>query len=409
MLLVQTVSSGLGFYNMSVYMAELAQLMSRSVSDLSFAVSIFFVTGGVFGLFVAELINRFQIRWIMVVGAVTCAIALAGMSVAREIWQVYGLFFLFGLGNTGVSLVIATTLITRWFPGRNRSIALSISSTGLSLGGVTLTPLTAHLFNTVGVYESFPTLGLMFALVIIPIAIFLVRPPADLDQLESATGNGQEWGYKEALSTRFFKLHSAGYALCMLAQVGGIAHLYGRVDFVSDYETASMSVQALSIASILSRFIGGVIATRVSIRAFTLFMLVVQAIGLISIGVADGALQGIVAAAIFGSSVGNLLMLQPLWLAEVFPGAMYPRVFAMASALSVFGVSIGPYFLGLIVDAYGYTASYGSAAFVCIGAWLLIFAAGAAPASKDDETKDMAGQEELAESPIVERGNTSDK
>jgi MFS family permease len=413
MLMVQTVSSGLGFYNMSVYMVELAQLMSRPVSDLSFAVSIFFITGGVFGLFVAELITKYQIRWIMVAGAITCAIALAGMSMAREIWQVYTLFFLFGLGNTGVSIIIATTLITRWFPGRNRSIALSISSTGLSFGGVTLTPLTAYLFNTTGVYESFPMLGLIFALVIIPIAIFLVRSPAQIDQLQMASRTVPEWGYRQALNTRFFKLHSAGYALCMLAQVGGIAHFYGRIDFVSDYETASMSVQALSIASILSRFIGGLIVTRVSIRAVTLFMLVVQAIGLILIGVAEDRWQGIIAAAIFGSSVGNLLMLQPLWLAEVFPGAMYPRVFAMASALSVLGLSIGPYFLGVVVDTYGYTAAYGAAAFVCIGAWLFIFAAGAAPAEPVGPSRRVfidndGASEELGESHPVERGNASD-
>ena len=44
MLVVQSVSSGLGFYNMSVYMAELAALLARALSDLSLAVTIFFLT-----------------------------------------------------------------------------------------------------------------------------------------------------------------------------------------------------------------------------------------------------------------------------------------------------------------------------------------------------------------------------
>lgn len=377
-LIVQTVSSGFGFYNMSVYMAELAALMSRPLSDLSFAVSIFFITGGVAGLFVAELIARYQIRWIMVAGSITCALAFWGMSYAREIWQVYSLFFLFGIGNTGVSLVIGTTLITRWFPGPNRSIALSISSTGLSLGGVTLTPLTAYLFNTVGVYESFPLIGLAFAVLIIPIAIFLIRLP-DEEISMASRGQMHDWGYGEAIRTRFFLLHSAGYAICMAAQVGGIAHLYGRVDLISDFETAGIAVSVLGLASILFRFAGGVIATYVQIRTFTLVMLIVQAFGLVFIGLAAEAWQGIVAAFVLGSSVGNLLMLQPLWLADVFPGHVYPRVFAMASALSVFGVAAGPFLMGLVVDSAGYFESYGLAAFGCVFAWVILFASGHGP------------------------------
>ena len=118
MLVVQSVSSGFGFYNMSVYMAELAALLGRPLSDLSLAVTIFFLTGGVAGLFVAELINRYQIRWIMVVGALTCGLAFFAMSVARKIWQIYACFFL--PGNQRVIRVVATTSDTPVLPNPNK-------------------------------------------------------------------------------------------------------------------------------------------------------------------------------------------------------------------------------------------------------------------------------------------------
>lgn len=386
MLVVQSVSSGFGFYNMSVYMAELAALMTRPLSDLSLAVTVFFITGGVAGLFVAELINRFEIRWIMVAGATMCGAALTAMSIAEELWQVYVCFVFFGLGNTGVSLVIATTLITRWFPGKNRSIALSVSSTGLSLGGVTLTPLTAYLFNSVGVYESFPVLGAIFVLLIVPIAVFLVRPPSREQESQTMQEmEGSQWAYRDAVRTRFFLMHSAGYALVMMAQVGGIAHLYGRVNAISDFETASLAVSALGVASILFRFAGGVIVTRVSIRTFTLIMLVFQGLGLTSIALATEPWQGVLAGFLLGSSVGNLLMLQPLWLAEVFPGKIYPRVFALASALSVIGVASGPFLMGLVVDGFDYAASFLLAAMSCVMAWLIIYLAGSRPQTRATE------------------------
>ena len=57
MLLVQTVSSGLGFYNMSVYMSFFARELDASLDAISLSVSLFFISGGVAGLFVARLLG----------------------------------------------------------------------------------------------------------------------------------------------------------------------------------------------------------------------------------------------------------------------------------------------------------------------------------------------------------------
>ena len=69
MLLVQTVSSGLGFYNMSVYINRLSAELAAPVGHISFAVSLFFVVGGVAGLYVATLLNRYSVRTVMIGGA----------------------------------------------------------------------------------------------------------------------------------------------------------------------------------------------------------------------------------------------------------------------------------------------------------------------------------------------------
>ncbi len=378
MLVVQTVSSGLGFYNMSVYVLEFSQALSAPLASLSFAVSLFFVTGGIAGIYVARQIGRVDIRWIMIIGAFIGGLTLAGMNLATEVWHLYLLFALFGAGNTGVSLVVATTLITRWFPGPDRSIALSIASTGLSLGGVVFTPLTAYLFNTQGVFETMPWLGLAFFLFTAPVAWLVVRLPDEVQAFEVAAGS-ETWSYHAAVRTRFFILLATGYVLCMGAQVGGIAHLYGRVEMLGGYASASIAVQVLSVCSILGRFAGGVIITRVPIRYFTLAMLLMQCVGVVVIGMAPSADIAFVGTALFGLSVGNLLMSQPLWLAEAFPGELYPRVFALANALSVIGVALGPFVMGLSVDAVGYPTAFSVACGLGLLAFFVLFAAGSNP------------------------------
>ena len=142
-LLMQTVSSGLGFYNMSVYINRLAVELAVSLADISFAVSLFFVVGGVAGLYVADLLRVWSVRKVVIVGALVSGVSVGLVGFADTLWQVYLLFSLFGVGNAGISIVISTTLITRWFPGPERSMALAIASTGLSLGGFLITPVSA--------------------------------------------------------------------------------------------------------------------------------------------------------------------------------------------------------------------------------------------------------------------------
>jgi predicted MFS family arabinose efflux permease len=361
LLLIQTVSSGLGFYNMSVYINRLSAELAVPVSDISFAVSLFFVVGGVAGLYIAALLTRFKVRTIMIAGTLLAGLALGLVGMATEVWHVYGLFALFGMGNAGISLVVATTLITQWFPGAERSMALAVTSTGLSLGGVVLTPLSAYLLNTIGVAETMPMLGLVLVLFVVPLCFLVRQPPGSEISSSAQTMDTNAALLASAVKSRFFVLMALAYVLTMAAQVGGIAHLYNRVEQITDYQTAAYAVQALSICSIGGRFLGGWLVSRIPIRWFALGNLCLQALGLTCIALAPSGSFAVLAAGLFGLSVGNLLMTQPLWLAEIYPSQIYARVFARANAISVVGVAIGPYSMGLIFDAFGgstYTQAY---------------------------------------------------
>src|SRR5690606_38824212 len=78
-------------------------------------------------------------------------------------------------GYAGAALIPGTTLVARWF-ARRRSVALSIASTGLSLGGILLTPGAANLIDSLGLQGPTPWLAAGFVVGIVPIAWFLIRP-----------------------------------------------------------------------------------------------------------------------------------------------------------------------------------------------------------------------------------------
>jgi len=366
-------------------MNVLALTRGFAITDVSIAVSLFFVVGGVTGMWVASLIQRFDVRWVMIGGAALGGLALGLIGSVTELWQLYLVYGLFGIGNSGVSIVVATTLVTRWFPGPNRSVALSIASTGLSMGGVLLTPLSAWLLNRWGMETAIPWFGFAFFVLIVPVAWWLMRasPEAVAEQVAE---NGQKdvWHYRDAIRSRFFMLLSAGYVLCMGAQVGGIAHLYNYAEALAGFKVAAFAVQALTITSILSRFVGGWIVIKVRIRVFTLGNLLVQALGLVIIAIAEDVTVVLIGAAVFGSSIGNLLMLHPLWLAEAFGIHDYPRIFSSSNAVMVLGVAAGPVLLGVLHDGFGYSVAYLVAMGVSLVAFVVMYGAGKNPETNAD-------------------------
>lgn len=381
--MVLAVSSGFGFYNISVYMNALAAERGFAVADLSAAVALLFLASGLCGVAVGRAIESWDVRWVMLGGAALGAVALALIGEATAMWQVWLLFALFGAGNSGVSLVPGTTVVTRWFPGANRSIALSVASTGLSVGGLLLTPLCASVLHAWRVEAAMPWFGVAYFMAIAPISLLLVRswPPG---AAQDARPMGVV-GVGRSLRSRFFVGTVVAYIAIMGSQVGGIAHMFNHVERFAGHVVASTAVMALTLASIAGRLGGGfILAAGFPIRSFTAFNVAGQSVGLAVLALAAQPTVAVAGAVLFGVTIGNLLMLQPLLLVQAFGPARYPRIFAIAHAASTAGVAGGPLVLGIVHDLANYGWAFGAAALASVFAVIAFLAAGALPASHAD-------------------------
>ena len=294
-ILVQlTFTSGLSFYNHSIYLNALAENPAFDVQSVSIAVSVFFLSGGVTGLFVAKWVQDYDPRYTIVGGAVVAGLSLSSLPFLSNMWQLYFVYAVFGSGFTASAILPATTLVARWFRKR-RAMALSVASTGLSLGGVVLTPLSVLLVDSLGFTTAAPILGLLFLLGVIPVAVIWLRPdPASMglvidggeiseevqpDKEGSDQSVEQELAvsFHKAINTRFFWGVSLGYIFLMMAQVGGIAHQYGLAREQLDEAQTAIAVAILPVASIVGRLIGGWVVERMSIQLFAIGMMVLKA------------------------------------------------------------------------------------------------------------------------------------
>ena len=81
-------------------------------------------------------------------------------------------------------------------------------------------------------------------------------------------------------------------------------------------------------------------------------MLLAQALALALLAFAVKSLL-LVGAVLFGITVGNVLMLQPLLLAEAFGTRHYGRIYAASNLIAAAGVAGGPALIGVLYEASG--------------------------------------------------------
>ena len=387
-LAVLAVGSGLGFYNLSVYLKAFVDHGGFSVASTSTATACFFVASGVAGLAVGALIERYDVRWVMTAGALICGGSMFAAAHVETLWQLYAFYSVFGAGYSACALLPGTTLVARWF-ARRRSQALSIASTGLSLGGILLTPLSAKLIEQLGLAGAAPWLAMIFVFGIIPITWIVIRPsplaygygPDGDPVMRDAKGvplPADGIDFDVAIRSRFFILMTLTFIFGMMAQVGGIAHLFSLVaGRTGSDDAAALALAVMAGASIVGRLIGGWALTYISSRGFVIGLTIGQGVVLIFLAFAQSATNLVVSSLLFGLTVGNLLMMAPLLSAEAFGLKAYGRIFSINQLCNVVGVAAGPVVMGqLYARAGGYHAAFLAMAAASVLALILICAAG---------------------------------
>ncbi|MBI1262554.1 MAG: MFS transporter [Rhizobiales bacterium] len=385
---IQTFSCGLIFYNLSIFLKAFVSQNGFSVTAASTATACFFLSGGMAGLTVGWLIDRYDPRYVMTGGGLLSALALVAAGYVDSLWQLYGFYILFGIGNAAIAVVPGTTLVARWF-SRQRSRAIAFSSTGLSLGGIIFTPISVYLIEWLGLGQASQWLALMLILGTLPIAWIMLRPsPASMGLApdgdpprRSADGSiapPDGIAYGEAIRSRFFILFTAAYVFSMMAQVGSLAHQFRLVATrTGDDHTAALAISIMAAASICGRLFGGFILSRIESKSYLIGIFVLQGISFTGFAFAQHHVALFVISAMFGATVGNIQMMMPLMVAEAFGLKAYARILSLSQMIITCAMAAGPALLGFL---YQYGGGYHVAYLVITGASVigltLLFMAG---------------------------------
>jgi MFS family permease len=386
------VSSGIGFYGHGVFLDPLRAEHGWSKGSISLAVTLYFITTGILGLFIGRQVDRFGPRPIMIIGALIAGLGFGLLSLVQELWQLYLVYLFIAIGWSASSMIPINTVITHWFI-RRRGLAMSLVMNGLSLGGIILVPCATYLIAHWGLKVTLPILGGLFWVVIIPLAVLVIkRRPSDIGQfpdgwpLEDQEGESGSsinyaaqvriWTRREAMGTTTFWAIVGSFLAAMTAQT---AYLMHQISFLSQTLGVAGAASAVSLtagASIAGRLALGTLVDRIDKRYATMGLLFFQAAAVLSLAFSTHAAVLYLGTFAFGLTMGGILMMQSLITGECFGMVSFATISGALGLFIASGSALGPAIAGFIFDA---TQSYQIAfaifaAISLLGSVLVLFA-----------------------------------
>ena len=372
-MVVLTITSGIGILGHTLILDPMVAEFGWSKATVSTAISLFFLVSAVSGSLIGGLIDRYGPSPVLVIGSLFMGAGFVLLGRVQELWHLFAVYFLFGLGMSGTHVVPVSTVIANWFI-RKRGLAMSLAMSGLSLGGILIGPIGSLWLDRLGLRATVPLFGLIFLVAIIPIGLFLMKKEPAMRGLlpdgeqpeplpstpseahsERSSDHSRTWTRGEAMRTSGFWSVSIAFFLVMSGQVGFLIH---EVSFLSPSlgtAGAGLAVSLTSGTSFLARFLVGSFVDRTDKRAVAAVLFLLQGASILTASFCSSAVALYLCIALVGFTTGNIVMMQSLIVGEFFGIASFGRVSGMVTLFTTTGSAFAPSITGILFD---WTGSY---------------------------------------------------
>ena len=209
------LSVGIVQYSFGVFVTELETEFGWSRTQVNSTLSLFAVTG-LLAPPVGWLLDRFGSRPVMVISIAALALSHLLRPWMTDLWHFYALSFIQYAAFPGAIMIPSGKLIGLWFAA-SRGRAMGLTAMGANFGGFIFSWLTDVLVGTADWRTTYFVYGVLFALLIGPVFLFIkdgpampvARGPNGLTTTnEPRAGAGGEGGLtaSQAIRTRAFAL-----------------------------------------------------------------------------------------------------------------------------------------------------------------------------------------------------------
>jgi len=331
---------------------------------ISGAFSLSFLILGFISIIVGGLNDRLGPRMIMVVCGLFLGSGYLLMSQINTIWQLY-LFYgvIVGIGMSGMD-VLSLSTIARWFV-RRRGMMSGIVKAGAGIGMVIMPPIANWLISSYGWRTSYFIIGIIALALVILVAQFLRRDPAQMGQLpdgeekvnigclNSADGG---FSFQKAIHTRQFWMLCVIFLVVAFCVEAIIVHIVPHAtDLGISAVSAANILAVIGGVSIIGRFIMGSAGDKAGNRLAIIVCFLILLVSLLWMLVAKELWMLYLFACVYGFAHGGFFALISPSVAEFFGLSSHGAILGAVFCPTTIGGAIGPVLAGHIFDV---TSSY---------------------------------------------------
>jgi MFS family permease len=348
---------GFGFYGLALYLVALNKAWGWSPAQISSAITFYYIAGAFLVMQVGDLIQKRGARPVVLCGSGLMALGVVGLTLARELWQLYAAIAVMIPGWAAMGGAAINTIVAQWF-NRRRGWAASLALNGATCAGLVFAPAFAWAIDTLGfAHACFAAIAIML-LTLWPLCAIVLRPR---HAGEHDTGDEAVAATRPAVpmtraalmrQPRYLTLVGA-FSLAMLAQISFIAHQVAFLVPSLGLQRAGWAVSATSLSALVGRISVGLIIDRVDRRGATAVILCIQIASMIVLLSSTSIVGLYIGCMMFGFGVGNLITLPGLIVQQEFHRSDFARAVSLHVAITQLAAATGPTILGVLHDLSG--------------------------------------------------------
>ncbi len=373
----------------SVFYLEILREFGWSRASTAGIFSVNLIAYGIAAPFAGALVDRFGPKRLFLIGGTILALATALCSRAQTIYHFYILFGLAGaIGSSLIAYPASAPVLARWFV-RRRGMVFGIFDAGWG-AALLVVPLVQYLITQFGWRTSFIWVGVMVAVILLPLAaLFSRHKPEDMGLLPDGIDpagmpkpapNGTErivklnknpinidWTLRRAMGTfRFWLIFCAFFCVFGFVPYFVVVHQIALVRDAGFSSTFAASVVILMAIMIILGNISASVSDRIGReKTFSLgcFLLTLGLLMLLLLKKNSQSWMLYSYAVSLGLGLGITAPTLTAAVADMFQGNNFGSINGFMTLGFGLGGTVGPWFGGFVFD---HTKSYSVALAVAI-------------------------------------------
>ena len=367
---------GFIFYCFPLMFSALETDLGATQSQLSGALSLWFISSAIASIFLGRLLDKFSIKKIMMIGGVIFSLGLFSISFVQSSFSLLLIYAtLLAIGGPALGNLSVTKLVANWFES-NAGMALGIAAIGISFSGVILPILVDPLIEMIGWRSVYMVFGLIVIFLLIPtVRYFVIDTPEEIGQFKDnlpdqpALDSSQDLlGIKDFFKHGIFWIISLAFAFQFLAMGGVLLHLPLHSENQGFLETWTIlgfpikqTVFAYSFAAlggVVGKVLFGYLMDRLRPNIHVMIMMAMQSIGIFGLTLIDNYLFFTIFCFVFGLGFGGAMVLMSACFLKAFGSQNLGSVRGVSAMLIVPVQPVGMILVGTAFDLNLYLESF---------------------------------------------------